>query len=122
MYKFFFNLSELITSFIEPKQDHVGRWLAFWFSLVIGLATLIQFWNVLPYPELFKNSLQLIGVFLPFLIPIACIRILFHYYMRYIQADWIKKSGSVLLEIKIPKETNRSPLGFLRNFNLEQNR
>lgn len=110
MQKFFFNLTEMISGFIEPKKDHVGRWLAFWLSFVIGLATLIQFWNILPYPELFKHSFQLIGIALPFLAPLVLIRVLFHYYMRYIQADFIKKSGSVLLEIKVPQETNRSPL------------
>ena len=107
MQKFFFNLSEFITTFVEPKKDHIGQWLAFWLSSVVGLSIMIQLWNVLPYPELLKNSLQLVGIFLPFLVPLACIRVL---YMRYIQADFIKKSGAVLLEIKVPKETNRSPL------------
>jgi hypothetical protein len=30
--------------------------------------------------------------------------------MRYIRAVWIRKEGSILLEVKIPKETNKSPL------------
>ena len=110
MYKFFFNVTELITSFIEPEKEHIGRWLAFWLSLVIGLSALVEFWNVMPYGALFSDAFQFIGVLMPFFMPILAIKVLFNYYMRYIQSDWIKKEGSVLLEIKIPKETNRSPL------------
>ena len=110
MQKFFFNLSELINSLIEPKKDHIGRWLLLWLSFFIGATTLIQFWSALQYLELFKRAFQFVGLLLPFVMPIVLIRVLFHYYMRYIQADFIKKSGSVLLEVKVPKETNRSPL------------
>lgn len=53
---------------------------------------------------------RIIAIIAPFLIPLILLNVLFEYYMEYIRADFVRKEGSVVLEIKIPKETNRSPL------------
>ncbi|MES2088105.1 MAG: hypothetical protein V4467_03915 [Patescibacteria group bacterium] len=49
-------------------------------------------------------------VYAPLWSPILFGVLFFKYWMRYIRADFVKASGSILLEIKIPKETLKSPL------------
>lgn len=58
----------------------------------------------------FNQIFQVFYVSAPIWAPIFFGALCFKLWMRYIRADFVVKAGSVLLEIKIPKETFKSPL------------
>ena len=45
----------------------------------------------------------------PIWVPLLAIRIAWHFWLEYIRRNWIKNQGSILLEIRIPKEQVKSP-------------
>jgi hypothetical protein len=104
-----YELSDLFYNLVKPGH-HLFDWLFFWFSL-IGVFVMMfffgrQFWN----DPTFHATTRFLLAVAPFFVPIILTNFLFTYYMRYIRAVWIRKEGSILLEVKIPKETNKSPL------------
>src|SRR6185369_2665655 len=56
-----------------------------------------------------RNAIWFIALTMPIWLPIALFRVWSIYWIRYVRADWIRREKSILLEIKIPKETNKSP-------------
>lgn len=45
----------------------------------------------------------------PVWLPLVLISLLFNTWFSYKRREWLKKTGSILLEIKIPKNTDKSP-------------
>ena len=60
---------------------------------------------------IFLGIFKYLYYFAPFWVPIVAISVFIGVWMRYVRADFILKQGSVLLEIRLPKEVNRSPKG-----------
>ncbi len=58
----------------------------------------------------FDPFFQTLFLFAPLWAPILLGAFFFKQWMRYIRADFVRQAGSVLLEVKIPKETMKSPL------------
>lgn len=59
--------------------------------------------------DLFLEVVKYLYAFLPLWMPILLFVIFFEIWVRYIQAKFIAKEGSVLLEIKLPREITKSP-------------
>lgn len=108
---FIFNFIDFIEGLFVPKKWHSKiDYVLFWGGMVLTFWLVYHFGgNFLDQP-FFNGAIWFIAVTMPIWLPIALLRVLFIYYMRYIRADWIRNEKSVLLEIKIPKETNKSPL------------
>ncbi|OHA15597.1 MAG: hypothetical protein A3H57_03225 [Candidatus Taylorbacteria bacterium RIFCSPLOWO2_02_FULL_43_11] len=108
---FIFNFIDFVEGLFIPKKWHsLGQFVMFWVSVVLFIFTVIVFGSTILEQPVVRNGIWILAVTMPIWLPIALFRVFFIYYMRYVRAYWIKKEGSVLLEIKIPKETNRSPL------------
>jgi hypothetical protein len=107
--KLTYELLDLFYKLAEPGE-HFLQWAFFWLSFFGVLALVYFFGGFLWHSPLLFAIIKLALVFAPFIVPIILAQVLFSYYMRYIRAAWIRKEGSILLEIKIPKETNKSPL------------
>ena len=45
----------------------------------------------------------------PVWLPLFLVSLLFHTWFSYKRREWLKKQGSILLEIRIPKNTDKSP-------------
>jgi hypothetical protein len=108
--KLFYELLDLFYKLAEPKSGHFLEWSAFWLSFLGILVSVYFFGGFFFHSPIIFGVIKMVMVFAPFFVPLILANILFNYYMRYIRAVWIRKEGSVLLEIKIPKETNKSPL------------
>ncbi|MBI2476265.1 MAG: hypothetical protein HYV67_03405 [Candidatus Taylorbacteria bacterium] len=82
-------------------------------SGLIVFALFFLFWgNLFPRFDLsaFSRFFALLYVSAPAWAPLLFGALFFKYWMQYIRADFVREAGSVLLEIKIPKETFKSPL------------
>jgi hypothetical protein len=108
--KITYEFLDLFYKLAEPKGGHFGEWALFWLSFFGSLAMVYFFGGVFFHSPIIFGIIKLILIFAPFVIPLILANILFNYYMRYIRAAWILKESSVFLEIKIPKDTNKTPL------------
>lgn len=101
-------LLDLFYALITLERENYFR-SSFFAISVVGL-----FWwwfNVFTFrPDFFTPSWNLIAALAPIYVPLILLRVFWKLWFDYIRSDFIKKQGSVLLEIKIPKETNKSPL------------
>ena len=59
--------------------------------------------------DLFLRAYHLLLVLWPFWVPVVFLNIAFSAWLNYIRRLWIAKQGSILLEIKIPKDQPKSP-------------
>ena len=59
--------------------------------------------------EVFSTALHYFLKAWPIWLPIITIDIAWHFWLAYVRRDWLHKQGSVLLEIKIPKEQIKTP-------------
>ncbi len=60
--------------------------------------------------EVYASAIHYIFVFMPLWLPLLLFYIFYHVWLGYVRAHFIRKQGSVLLEIKLPKEISKSPL------------
>lgn len=58
---------------------------------------------------IFLKALRVVWDTLPLWLPIVLFSLFLQTWLRYKQAQWIMDQGSVLLEIRIPKEISKSP-------------
>jgi len=81
-------------------------------SFAISVIGLVWWWRAVFrfHPEVFLPIKTFFVVLAPVYIPIILLVIFWRLWFTYIRSEFIKKQGSVLLEIKLPKETNKSPL------------
>lgn len=107
--KLAYEFSDLFYNLAKPGH-HLFDWLFFWFSLIGVFVVMFFFGRYFWNDPTFHATIRFLFAVAPFFVPVVLTHFLFNYYMRYIRALWIRKEGSVLLEIKIPKETNKSPL------------
>ncbi|MSU55345.1 MAG: hypothetical protein EXS46_02275 [Candidatus Taylorbacteria bacterium] len=93
----------------NEKVSQIQRWL-FIFSIFGMLSAFIFFTT--PVITFFNFSLvfKILNVTAPIWAPLALGAMFIGGWMRYIRTDYINKAGSVLLEVRIPKETMKSPL------------
>jgi len=67
--------------------------------------------DIIP-PDLFKifaDTYSLLGVFAPYLVPIASLAVFLIVWKKYVVAVYIHKMKWVLLEIRLPQEVEKSP-------------
>src|SRR3989344_8179317 len=97
---YFFSFLDLIYSLI-------------WLFIVSAITALLIFFFgrrlVNSFPQ-FTPFFQVLYISAPVWAPLLSGLIFFKLWLRYIRADFVAKAGSVLLEIKVPKETFKSPL------------
>lgn len=69
--------------------------------------------STLDFAGLFQQTVSILNAFFawfPYWGPFFLGSIFWHQWMHYVQARYMSKTNWVLLEIKVPKETNKSPL------------
>lgn len=59
--------------------------------------------------SLLSSGLSYLWTLWPIWVPILAINAAWHFWLLYIRSNWVKNQGSVLLEIRIPKEQLKSP-------------
>ena len=98
--QYFFYFVDLIYSVIWLV---IGVVVVLLVVIIFGRSFLVSF----PQFTLFFNVLYISS---PVWGPIMFLFIFFRQWMAYIRADFVQSAGSVLLEVKVPKETFKSPL------------
>lgn len=98
---------------VPPKDTHERlEWFLFWGS---AIAAAIAAWFALrsggsaPLWELAKKVGALLYRTFPLWLPFLLFRNFLEYWMNYIRTDFIKKNPPVLLEIRIPREIEKTP-------------
>jgi hypothetical protein len=95
---------------VDFKDKRYVRWTISLFAFhSLAVVLPVMFLGGLPGLD-FGPSFRLIENFAPVWLPILLLVIFVHYWNHYTILDFIAKESSVLLEIKVPKETNKSPL------------
>ncbi|MBI2086921.1 MAG: hypothetical protein HYT69_02000 [Candidatus Zambryskibacteria bacterium] len=61
--------------------------------------------------EVFLQTLDILVRSWPIWLPVLSLNIAFHLWLDYIRRLWMNEQGSVLLEIKIPKDVPKTPAG-----------
>jgi hypothetical protein len=59
--------------------------------------------------DIFLKALDIVFSLWPIWLPVILVNIAFHHWVEYIQRDWVKNQGSVLLEIRLPREVLKTP-------------
>ncbi len=59
--------------------------------------------------EVFNKALYIAWKLWPIWVPVILLNLALYYWMNYIHRLWIKKEGSVLLEIRLPRDVAKSP-------------
>ena len=59
--------------------------------------------------DFYREVWRLISSTWPVWLPLILLRFLISTWITYKRREWLKKTGSILLEIKIPKNTDKSP-------------
>ncbi len=98
--QYFFSLVDLFYSVI---------WLVVGITVIV-IALFLFGRNFLESFPQFTLFFQVFFVSAPVWAPLLLGFLFFKLWMRYIRADFVRSAGSVLLEIKVPKETFKSPL------------
>src|SRR3989338_10110682 len=114
--KYFLNLVDLFFNLIQgtilegnnEKESQLRRWL-FVATFVIALFSIYYFGNKL-FLINFALFFDMTYEWAPIWAPILLGTIFAKSWMRYIRADYVLNTETMLLEIKIPKETLKSPL------------
>lgn len=96
--------------FFRPDSEHPVRQIVFGVSVVGTFVGLFLWGKTLFHLESFAPFFRFIWDFMPIWAPYFLAHEYMHSWFHYIRSDFLAKEGSVLLEIKLPKETNKSPL------------
>lgn len=59
--------------------------------------------------QVFLKALDIVWTLWPIWVPVIILNLSFHYWLEYIRRLWIKNEGSVLLEIRLPRDVPKSP-------------
>ncbi len=113
---YFFGLVDFFYSIFQgtllegdnEKESQIRRWL-FVLSLVGAVALILFGRFTLSFFD-FSPFFRILYVYAPLWAPVILGALFMKLWLRYIRADYVLKSGSALLEIKVPKETFKSPL------------
>lgn len=116
MPEFFLRFVDLVYSFFQgtllegdsEKQSQIGRWLLILGFL--GAIVTVAFGGFIFSRFDFSTPFRLLYISAPVWVPIFLGVLFFKWWMYYIRAEFVKEAGSVLLEVKVPKETMKSPL------------
>ncbi|MFA6551946.1 MAG: hypothetical protein WCT19_00400 [Candidatus Paceibacterota bacterium] len=68
-----------------------------------------QFFSVYTDSQIFTTSFYYLYKFAPIWLPFILFLIFFDIWLIYVRSEAIQKTGSILLEIKLPKEITKSP-------------
>lgn len=108
------DFAEILWDFLVPPRDEHEKkgWLFLWFSAVVAALVLwfaLRAGGAAPLWEFAER----VGVFLyrtsPLWLPFLLLRAFIEYWMNYIRTDFLKKNPPVLLEIRIPREIEKTP-------------
>src|SRR3989344_5830642 len=111
----FHELVELPYEIYAPpyNKHHRPVWRVLIFSTVLGIAVsvcAVYFFRAkLDFYALAEGSFLTVSRLYPLWLPIFLITAFGLFWMRYIRTDFIQKSGSVLLEVRLPREIERTP-------------
>ena len=111
----FHELVELPYEIYAPpyNKHHRPVWRVLIFSTVLGIAVsvcAVYFFRAkLDFYALAEGSFLTVSRLYPLWLPIFLITAFGVFWMRYIRTDFIQKSGSVLLEVRLPREIERTP-------------
>ncbi len=111
-----FNIGvEIFLDILAPtkyKEHHGYKWYLVWGS---GIAAALIFWyggfsfSVAALAPHLKQAKHLIYILLPFWLPLLLGKIWIEIWLKYIRLDFIRRNEGVLLEIRIPKEIEKTP-------------
>ncbi len=105
----FFNLIEkTLLEGNNEKESQIRRWL--FIGSFVAAAVCFYFLGGKLLLINFAVFFDVLYEWAPLWAPLVLGKIFAQSWMRYIRSDYILNAGSVLLEIKIPKETMKSPL------------
>lgn len=105
---FFELLGDLAFLLVKSDEDfRLKRW--FFLVSVLGFILYARLWGPAVNTEIVLPAAQWLGVLSPAWIPAMFVGIFARVWLQYVRSDFIKKSGSVLLEIKLPREIPRTP-------------
>ena len=92
----------------NEKESQIRRWV-FVLSAVLAIAVLFfggSFFYLLDFSEFFN----VVYMWAPLWAPVIFGSIFINRWLNYIRTEYIAKEGSILLEVRVPKETMKSPL------------
>ncbi len=106
--------SELLVEVFAPpgNKHHRPAWYFLWGSIIVGMGAS---WYAFPqgifsvFTPFIKNATVFVMRLLPFWLPLLLGKIWIEIWLKYIRLDFIRTQGGVLLEIRIPKEIEKTP-------------
>lgn len=106
--------SELLSELVAPPRNKHRRplWLFLWGS---GIAAFSLLWYAeregvfLALSSLLKQGVVLAYSLMPLWLPLLLGKLFVELWMKYIRSDFLRKNPGVLLEIRIPKEIEKTP-------------
>lgn len=105
----FFNLiQKTVMEGDNEKESQIRRWL-FILSIVAAVVAVFLGFNIFTDFD-YAPFFDAIYMWAPLWAPIVLLITAVNMWMRYIRLEFITKEGFVLMEIKVPKETMKSPL------------
>src|SRR3989344_4526241 len=104
----FFNAFGTLVTYLF-KKDKESPWRAYLFrASAVGLLV-YAFWLPDMFAQVFLISVAWARELAPLWVPILLIFVFVPLWLRYVRAGFFEKTGYVLLEIKLPREIERSP-------------
>ena len=104
----FFNAFGTLVTYLF-KKDKESPWRAYLFrASAVGLLV-YAFWLPDMFAQIFLISVAWARELAPLWVPILLIFVFVPLWLRYVRAGFFEKTGYVLLEIKLPREIERSP-------------
>ncbi len=99
--------------FVPPRDKHERlAFLILWISAVVCALALwfsLRESGIAPLLELAQKAGAFLYRTFPLWLPFLLFRSLLEYWMNYIRADFLSKNPPVLLEIRIPREIEKTP-------------
>jgi hypothetical protein len=108
MRHFFHTLVDAFYDLLKANPDKPGqRWLL-WISLFGLTFYFFGYWGF--FSPIIERSFPFFIYIWPIWLPIILLILFFRYWLFYVRYYAIAKEGSVLLELKLPQETDKTPL------------
>jgi len=104
---FFGAFSDLLVYLFKKDKDSPVKSYAFRISFLGFLA--FFYWIPEYFSDFFAPSFAWVRELIPLWVPLILIWFFVSVWLKYVRADFLQKTDSVLLEIKLPREILRSP-------------
>lgn len=110
MRHFLHTITDMIYDVIKADKKKPGQRFLLWMSMA-GLLVYIIYYGSFVYKYLGLNKVLAFTIYIwPIWLPIMLLIVFVRYWLRYIRTYAIAKDGNVLLELRLPQETNKTPL------------